>query len=324
MPRTLKKIALWVLGLGAAAVLVLIATIQVRWDRTFDAPYPAIRATTDSATIARGRYLAFGPAHCAGCHVGAADTAALKAGGEPPLQGGFVFVIPPGRWYVPNITPDSATGIGRRSDAELARLLRHGVRADGRAAMPFMTAQLASDEDLVALISFLRSRAPVRNEVPDHRPNLLGKAVLSFAIEPLGPRAAPPAVSPTGATVERGDYLANGLAACVGCHTARNMRTGAFTGPLFAGGGVFEVDDGSRRELVTPNLTPDSATGRIAQWSEDLFVARFRAPRAIKESIMPWEFFARMSDEDLRAVYRYLRTLPPVRYETGPSIRQKS
>ena len=320
----MKKIAVWVAGLVATAMVGLFVLVLVRWDRTFDAPYPAIQASTDSAVIARGRYLAYGPAHCASCHVAPADTAALRAGAEPPLAGGHVFAIPPGNFYVRNLTPDSATGIGRRSDAELARILRHGVRADGRAAMPFMTAQQASDEDLVALISFLRSQPPVRNAVPDHEPTLLGKAVLAFAITPTGATSAPPAATPQGATVERGDYLANGLAACVGCHTARNMMTGEFTGPAFAGGAVFEVAGDPTRELVTPNLTADTATGRIARWSEDDFVARFRAPAAMPETIMPWAFFGKMSDEDLRAIYRYLRSLPPVANETGPSIRARA
>ena len=76
-------------------------------------------------------------------------------------------------------------------------------------------------------------------------------------------------------------------------------------------------------ELVPPNLTPDSRTGRIAAWSEDQFVARFRQGRVIPGSPMPWNAFARMSDDDLRAIYRYLRTVPPVVHETGPSVRPR-
>jgi mono/diheme cytochrome c family protein len=324
MARTAVKVVFWGLGIVAAAVVALIVTILVRWDRTFEAPYPGIVATTDSAVIARGRYLVYGPAHCAACHVAPDDTAAVHAGGEPPLAGGYTFVIPPGRFPAPNLTPDSATGIGRRSDGELARLLRHDVRADGRAAVPFMTAQNASDEDLVALISFLRSQPPVRHEVPERQPNFVGKAVFAFVMKPVGPRGTPPATSPVGATVERGEYLANGIAACVGCHTARSMATGEYIGPPFAGGTPEAVPGDPSRELAAPNLTPDSATGRITAWSEDAFVARFRAGGLIPQSIMPWEFFARMTDDDLRAIYRYLRTLPPVRSETGPSLRPRT
>lgn len=314
------------IGIAIGLLLIvggLFLVISLRWDRTFDAPLPALAASSDTAVIARGRYLAYGPAHCAACHVAPADSTALRTGGQPPLSGGHVFVIPPGSFYVPNLTPDLATGIGRRTDGELARILRHGVRADGRAAIPFMTGQQASDDDLVALISFLRSQPPVHHEVPPHQLTLLGKAVMSFMIKPVGPRATPPALRPTGVTVARGDYLANGLAACVGCHTKRDMATGAYTGPAFAGGMVEAVEGDPSREVVSPNLTPDSATGRITEWTEDAFVARFRAGKVLPETFMPWEFFVRSSDEDLRSIYRYLRSLPPIHNETGPSVRPK-
>lgn len=314
------------LGIAIALVVIvggLLVVVNLRWDRTFEAPYPAITATTDSAAIARGRYLAYGPAHCAACHVPPADSAALMSGGQPPLAGGYVFAIPPGKFHVPNLTPDSATGIGRRSDGELARILRHSVRADGRSAVPFMESQDASDEDLVALISFLRSQPAVRHEVPAHELTLLGKAVMSFMMTPVGPKTTPPTRTPTEVGLERGRYMANGLASCVGCHTERSMVSGAFTGPAFAGGAPMEIHGDPTREIVPPNLTPDSTTGRIVSWTEEAFVARFRAGRAITESPMPWEFFARSSDEDLRSIYRYLMSLAPVHRETGPSIRAK-
>ncbi len=324
MARVVLKILLWTVALVAVSAVALVITALFRWDRMFAEPYPPIHASTDSAVIARGRYLAYGPAHCAACHVSPQDTATLRAGGEPPLSGGHAFDIPPGIFYVPNLTPDSATGIGRRTDGELARVLRHSVRADGRVVVPFMTAQNASDEDLTALISFLRSQPSVQHEVPPHHPTLLGKVVLAFVMTPQGPRGTPPATTPREVSVERGAYLANGLAACVGCHTARSFVTGAYIGPLFAGGTPEPLESDPTRELAPPNLTPDTATGRIARWTEDAFVARFRIPRVIPESIMPWEFFARMSDDDLRSIYRYLRSLPPVRHETGPSLRPRT
>jgi mono/diheme cytochrome c family protein len=226
--------------------------------------------------------------------------------------------------FVPNLTPDSATGIGRRSDGELARMLRHDVRADGRAALPFMTAQDFSDEDLTAVISFLRSQPAVRNAVPIHDLNLMGKLVMAFMIKPKGPTQPPAATSPKGPTVENGRYLAHSVAACVSCHTARSMMTGAYTGPAFAGSEGMPVEGRPDLVVVPPNLTPDSATGRIAGWSEDAFIGRFRAGRAVEQSPMPWEFYGRMSDDDLRAIYRYLRTVPAVHNETGPVIRKKS
>jgi hypothetical protein len=69
---------------------------------------------------------------------------------------------------------------------------------------------------------------------------------------------------------------------------------------------------GTPRKFVTPNLTPDPKTGHIYAWSEDAFVARFKAGVATG-SPMPWQTFSRMTDDDLRALYRYLRSLPPAR-----------
>ena len=300
------------LGLGAAVVLivaVLAIAISLRWDRRFQAPYPKLVASRDSAVIARGRYLAYGPAHCSDCHTPSADYASLTTGSWPSLSGGGVFAIPPGKIRVPNLTPDSATGIGRRSDGEIARMLRYGVRADGRSAIPFMEYHDLSDADIVAVISFLRSQPPVRNPVPDHDLSLLGKAVMAFMIKPIGPSGNPPAESPASApTVERGAYLVTAVANCAGCHTQRSMVTGAYTSRRLAGGSPMEADDKAHTKLVPPNITGDS-TGRAGVWTEDEFVARFRAGVRIPGSPMPWQAFQRMTDADMRAIYRYLRSV---------------
>jgi mono/diheme cytochrome c family protein len=313
-----------VLSVVVLAVLLLAGVAQARWDRTFDEPpMPELRASTDSAVIARGRYLAYGAAFCAGCHTTVDKAPAVDAGQELPLSGGHVWDIPPGLIRSPNLTPDSATGIGRYTDAQLVRAIRYGVRHDGRAMLPFMAFQNMADDDLVALISFLRAQPPVRNPVPDHDPTMLGKAVLAFMIKPKGPDGTPPQRSPVGLSIERGKYLAEAVSDCAGCHTQRNMMDGSFTGPRFAGGGIFEVEQKPGYVFVSPNLTPDSATGRMARWTEDQFVARFRTGRTIKESPMPWGPLRKMSDDDLRSIYRYLTSLPPVRNATCESLQPK-
>ena len=305
----LQKILLRV---GAAIILILaivLVTIGLRWDRHFKAPYPRLATSTDAAVIARGRYLAYGPAHCAECHTPPSEVPGLRAGGSPPLSGSRVFDIPPGTFHVPNLTPDSATGIGRLSDSALARMLRYGVRPDGRAAIPFMEFHEMSDADIVAVLSFLRSQPAVRNPVPDHELNLMGKAVMAFVIKPVGPSATPPAESPPpGATIERGAYLITAVANCAGCHTQRNMMTGAYTGPRLAGGSEMETEGQKPLKVTPPNITGDSG-GRAALWTEDEFLARFRAGERIPGSPMPWLAFSRMSDDDVRAIYRYLKTV---------------
>ncbi len=72
---------------------------------------------------------------------------------------------------------------------------------------------------------------------------------------------------------------------------------------------------------MSPNLTPDAATGRIVSWSEDDFVQRFRLGLVIADSPMPWGSFKRMTESDLRALYRYFRTLMPVRRDNGPVLQ---
>ena len=313
------------IGVGLLVIIVgLVITVLLRWDRTFDVPLPDIRASTDSGVIAAGRYLAYGPAHCSYCHTTAETAPALDRGEQPPLSGGFVFELPVGTFRTPNLTPDSATGIGAVSDGQLARMLRYGVRRDGRAAVPFMNYHQLSDADLTALVSFLRAQPPVSHLVPRHDVNLLGKAVLAFVIKPIGPTSHPPVGSPPeGTTVERGAYLVGAVAECADCHTERSMVDGHFTGPRLAGGSAFPVEGKPDVVIVPPNLTPAPNTGRIAAWTEDQFVARFRRGPLIPETPMPWNAFGRMTDDDLRAVYRYLRTVTAVERDPGPSLQRK-
>lgn len=322
--RRVWKVLFVLAGLPLAGVAGTLVAAELGWQRTFSAPEPEIRASRDPEVIARGRYLAYGPSHCAACHTPNEQLARVDAGEELPLVGGHVFALPIGTIRTPNLTPDPETGIGRVSDARLARMLRHGVRHDGRAAMPFMETRDLSDEDVQALISFLRAQEPVRNPVADHELNAVGRALLAFLIEPRGPAAPPPARSPAAApTAERGAYLANSVAACVSCHTQRSPMDGSETGPRFAGGTPMEVEGDPEHVFVPPNLTPDPRTGRIAGWSEDEFVARFRAGRTYEKSHMPWGAYGKMSDDDLRALYRYLRGLAPVDNPTGPSRQRK-
>jgi len=92
-------------GIVVCVSAAFIAT-ELRWTRTFAAPFPAIAATTEAATIAHGRYLVFGPAACAYRHVPRDQWTALDAGAMPPLSGNHLFRLPFGEFYAPNLTPD--------------------------------------------------------------------------------------------------------------------------------------------------------------------------------------------------------------------------
>jgi mono/diheme cytochrome c family protein len=319
-----KRILVGLAAVVAVAVSGFALWVASRQNLVFTAPEPAIAASTDSAVIARGRYLVRDVAPCAACHGEPAAADAWAAGADVPLSGGREWAIPPGSIFARNITPDDGTGIGRVSDGRLARALRHGVGNDGRALLPFMEMQGLADDDLEAVISYLRAQPPVANPVPDHRFSILGKVVRATVLaNPVGPKATPPAVAPRGATVENGRYLAASVATCQGCHTQRNLMTGAYTVPEFSGSNAFTDEGTPDRIWAPPNLTPAPRTGMTARLSEDQFVARFRAGRILPGSPMPWQAFSRLAEDDLRAIYRFLRTLPPVENDTGPAMRPR-
>ena len=312
--RKFKKILKWTGIVVFSLVIIFAILVFIFQNRKFNAPYPSnIHASTDSAVIARGRYLAFGPAHCSGCHSPVSNQEKINAGEKLPLQGGFVFDLPIGKLYSRNITPDDETGIGKLPDSVIARSLRYGVGRDGRALMDFMPFHNLSDEDLTAVISFLRSQLPVKNNVPDNHYNLMGRAVRAFLIKPVGPDGEVAKSVKPDTTAEYGNYLTHYITNCRGCHTNRSLMTGAYTGPDFAGGLKFESSIEKGAYCVTPNLTPDKETGRITGWSQEQFINRFRQPKIIPISDMPWDQFRNMTDNDLKAIYNYLKSLKPIK-----------
>lgn len=319
----MKKVLLGLAATLAVVFVIFALYVASRQNLRFDVAPPAIAATTDSNTVARGRYLVHHLANCAQCHADPAKREALEAGEEVPLTGGFAFKIPPGTFYTRNLTPDSATGIGAFTDGQVARALRYGVGHDGRALLPFMEMQGLSDEDIVAVLSYLRSQPPVRNAVPDHEVNLVGMVVKATMLaNPVGPASPPPATSPRGATVEAGRYLVESVANCWSCHTERDYNTGQMVGAHLAGGRMPD-DYNPKRTWFPPNLTGDPTTGRLAHFTEDEFVARFRAGRLIPGSPMPWSAFQGLEEDDVRAIYRYLKSVPPVTHDTGPAFADK-
>jgi mono/diheme cytochrome c family protein len=316
-----KKVLAYAALTLLTGVLALVALVFVRHDRKFDAPYPNITASQDPEVIARGRYLAYGLAHCVDCHGDPKAKAARAAGEEVALIGGQEWHLPIAHVVSPNITPDKETGIGRYGDKELARILRYGVHADGRQVLPFMPFANLSDEDLTAIISFLRAQKPVRNEVPEHDVNFIGKAVLSFVIGPQGPTGTPPAAVKREASAQYGKYLAESVGNCIKCHTKVDMSTGQLAGVPFSGGAELPSHDDPSRTFVSPNLTPDKRWGWLDGWNEDAFVARFRAGPVHQDSPMPWRSFASVSEGDTRALYRYLKSLPPAPGGPDPKTR---
>src|SRR6185369_7483657 len=116
----------------------------------------------------------------------------MFAGEIVPLTGGTGEVTFLGDWTAPNLTPDSATGLGTLSDGEIARVIRTGVNREGRIALPFKdTYADMAEEDLVAILSYLRSLEPRPGVAPRKRINLLGKITLAYFLQPYGPKNPP-------------------------------------------------------------------------------------------------------------------------------------
>jgi hypothetical protein len=316
------KVLLWLVLAFVLVIVIAIGYVQLSWNKSYEAPYPDIKAVNDSAMIERGRYLAYGWSHCAACHIPADRVRDIDNGIQLPLSGGWdEHIAGFGTFRAPNLTPDPETGIGKMTDAELARAIRYNVKHDGKLVPPFMVFQGLSDEDLTAVISFLRSQEPVKNEVPPSDLDFIAKAVVTFGLlKPEGPKSTPPKSIPQDTTSAYGEYLANNVGNCLGCHVSIDP-TGKQLNADFAGGGIFPPTEFSKGyAFVSPNLTPDKATGAIADWSEQQFIDRFQGGRLHEGSPMPWGMYSRMSVNDIKAIYRYLHSLKPAEYKVEKTV----
>ena len=317
----------YVVGGLTALVGGLAGWVQLTYRQDYSGtPLPNVVASKDPAVIARGEYVVQALAHCSSCHGPPNSSSQRKLDADSSdLSGGVHFPAAPfGDFYSANLTPDPDTGLGTRSDGEIARAIRYGVdHTGGYAAMMALSVGAMADEDLTAVVSYLRSLPPKKRDSPPDEWSFLAKA-LSGKFQPHD--EPPPAYVPAGdVSVERGRYIANGPAGCYLCHTPRDPMKGfAESGPRFSGDPEGRSDDTDPQYiLVAPNLTPGRG-GRLSAWTEDQFLQRMRAGAAYRGSDMPWENFAKMTDEDLRSIYRYLKSLPPAEGPEGPSRRLAS
>ncbi len=258
----------------------------------------------------RGRYLVLHVGACVSCH----SVLDWKQEGFPPREGAAAAGRAPFSEATPwltasNLTPDRETGSGGWSDEQFERAIRRGVGADGRLlhpAMPSTAYHSMSDDDLAAVVAYLRSLAPVRNALPSTRLPEELRARL---------RALPPVSNRD--PEKRGEYLVT-IAACGRCHTPTDGGGAPIPGMDFAGGLRLK---GPWGDLHSPNLTPD------ASGIECLGEKEFR--RAMKtgempghtlNAVMPWGYYRGMSDEDLGSIFAYLRTLRSVRHFVDNSV----
>lgn len=266
-------------------------------------PGLAVRPLTDrtfertEARRARGEYLAQGLLQCFVCH----SERDWTRPGAPPLRGregaGVVWRDDGStRLVAANLTPDDDTGIGRWSDDMLARAIREGVGHDGRvlsAAMPYAYFRGLPDEDLAAVVVYLRSLRPIRNP--------LRRTVLSTAEATRYARRAKPVTAPVPAPpddpLERGRHLVS-MGMCEGCHTAWEAPSNP---GMYAGGNRIER---GRQHAFSSNLTPHP-TGLALD--ADGFIALMRTGKGgLTHGTMPWVALRNLDDADLAAIHRFL------------------
>jgi mono/diheme cytochrome c family protein len=320
----MKRFAKWLLIIVVALALLAAITISfsIGW-RPFLGPKarPLTGRTFERTPqrLERGRYIATALSGCIFCH----SPHDWNAPGIPlkPGKEGSGEVEPyaglPGRIVAPNLTPDPETGADRWTDDQFARAIREGVGHDGRALfplMPYTHYHQMSDEDLASVIVYLRSLPPVRNALPPTEIMFPVKYLIRSVPEPVtSPIPDLPATTPQ---VDRGAYLVS-MAGCSDCHTPQEKGQ-AIPGMAFAGGFPFVGPWGN---VSTANITPDPSG--IPYYDEALFVRVMRTGAVQARPlnpIMPVAVYRNLTDDDLKAMFAYLRTLKPVRHRVDNSL----
>ena len=294
------------LVLIAAAGLVGFAVHRV--NKVFDLPpSPITRATAPDEVARGGRLLR---TLCLDCHAGPGG--ARPTGARVTSAPSFI-----GEVWAPNITADPQNGVGAWSDGELARLLRNGVRRDHYYAATMPRFGHLTDQDVAAIIGFMRSDAPMMAATPAAAPvppskmALGGVMALAYAAG-LDASGAPHVVQPArGPTADYGRYLAAYVYSCVDCHTvglapAAEKLKGP--GPLSGGVALHAPGGGT---VYSNNLTPDAETG-LGSWSADDLL------RALQTGIAkdghklraPMPVFRDIDGTDATALYAFLRSVP--------------
>ena len=295
----MKKVFKW-LGITLGVLIILVVVIagslfikgssQLR--KTYQVEPVAITIPNDDSSIERGAYLF--QVSCAGCH---SDDLSGKVILDDPVIG----YLP-----APNLTAGQGGVGGYYSDTDFARTIRHGVNAQGQGLliMPSKSYWHFSEEDLGAIIAYIKTASPVNNDLGQKSQSPLGKIMLgagafgdAFAAEVLDHDAPLAAAPERGMTAVYGEYLVN-TGDCRACH-----------GPDLAG--AQSPEPGSP---YSPNLTP---SGVLAIWTADDFIETMHSGvtpygRQLDPNFMPYEYYSRMNDQDLTAIFLYLQNLPAI------------
>jgi mono/diheme cytochrome c family protein len=262
--------------------------------------------------VERGQYIFSSSGGCA-CHSPPKGT---------PYAGGREFPLPLAKVYSTNLTADKETGLGNWTDQQIRDAVTKGIRPDGERLLPIMPYEAYSgmaEEDLKALIVYLRTLKPVRKPTPQlktwapfYRPLATGVWSKVFAKTFVAPAKAPQA------GIERGRYLVEHVSVCGDCHTPRNLLGVPKRKLYLAGAKKGEGPLGAE----VPNITPDKETG-IGEWKrEDIAevlltgtMPDFDNVQGLMAEVIE-AGFKNMKKEDALAIADYLKSIPPVKNKT--------
>lgn len=308
------KILFVVVSAGAVLLIVGIS-LTIGW-RPFIGPkarpLTSRKFEVTPERLQRGRYLFVALTGCNECH----SQHDWNTHGSPVVPGtagsGQWLNMPdlPGRVVAPNLTSDPQTGAAAWSDDQLARAIREGIGHDGRALFPMMPYEdfrSLSDEDLASIVVYMRSLPGVHNQLEKTEIIFPVKYLIRSVPQPLETPVSSPDASDR---VKYGQYLVT-LGGCGDCHTPQ-QRGQPVAGFEYAGGWLMK---GPWGEATTANITPDPSG--ISYYDEALFIQVLRTGyvKARKlNSIMPFGAFKNLTDDDLKAIFAYLRTVKPVKH----------
>lgn len=311
----------------SGVLLVILALVIIGGITYITQALPNIAEPTDLKVeltperVARGEYLANHVTVCMDCH-STRDWNKLSAppGSGSLGKGGEVFdqtLNFPGRFVSKNITPFN---LKDWSDGDIYRAITSGVSRDGHPffpVMPYPNYNKLASEDVYSIIAYLRTLPSIESHPEASKADFPMNIILHTIPEAAHPTALPAPTDPT-----YGTYLVN-AAACRECHT--KTEKGKAVGEPFAGGFEFHFPNGAT--VRSANITPDEDNG-IGAWDKATFIRKFKqfadssyVPPAIDwkagdfQTVMPWMMYAGMSEQDLGAIYDYLRSVAPVANE---------
>lgn len=292
MRKIMKWIGIGLLGLVALALLIggiLYTNASQQLRRTYKLPEEAISVPADPASISRGQRLV--TARCGGCH--GANSAGTVIFADPIL----------GAISAPNLTGGRGIGGVPLQDTDYINAIRHGVDHTGRPilTMPSDYYYSINDQELGEMIAYLKSTVPVENSLTPTHITPLGVALIGagafgdlIAAEKIDHLATRPAAVEPGITAAYGEYLVQ-AGQCRTCH-----------GPDLSGG-----KDPDPNAPPAPDLT---STGELSTWAQDDFLEMFHTGKTpsghLINQYMPWKEIGQMTDDELRAMWLYLQSLP--------------